>query len=92
MRPKTAAPGHTLVTASTLDGSLRESVKSGGNVAAAKAVGKLIAERSLAVLRDGTIGILYERGDASPYERITFARFPLRFKQADPAERFLLRP
>ena len=35
------------------------------------------AYSSLAVLRDGTIGILYERGDASPYERITFARFPL---------------
>jgi sialidase-1 len=25
-------------------------------------------------LRDGSIGVLYERGDASPYERITFAR------------------
>src|SRR5207249_2423704 len=49
-------------------------------------------ETAVSALRDGTIGILYERGDASPYERITFARFPLRFKQADPAERFLLRP
>jgi sialidase-1 len=35
------------------------------------------AYSSLAVLRDGSIGILYERGDASPYERITFARFSL---------------
>jgi sialidase-1 len=35
------------------------------------------AYSSLAVLRDGTVGILYERGDKSAYERITFARFPL---------------
>jgi sialidase-1 len=35
------------------------------------------AYSSLTVLRDGTIGILYERGDKSSYERITFARFPL---------------
>ena len=30
----------------------------------------------LAVLPDSTIGCLYERGEKSPYERITFARFP----------------
>ena len=35
------------------------------------------AYSSLSVLRNGTIGILYERGAKSPYERITFARFPL---------------
>jgi len=28
-------------------------------------------------LRDGSIGVLYERGEASPYERITFARLTL---------------
>lgn len=28
-------------------------------------------------LPDGSIGVLYERGDASPYERITFARLSL---------------
>ena len=28
-------------------------------------------------LRDGSIGVLYERGEAGPYERITFARFNL---------------
>jgi sialidase-1 len=33
------------------------------------------AYSSLARLADGTIGLLYERGDRSPYERITFARF-----------------
>ena len=33
------------------------------------------AYSSLAKLSRGTIGLLYERGDRSPYERITFARF-----------------
>ncbi len=31
----------------------------------------------LAVLPDLSIGCLYERGEKSPYEKITFARFPL---------------
>lgn len=31
----------------------------------------------LVVLPDGTAGVLYERGDRSPYERISFARFGL---------------
>jgi sialidase-1 len=29
----------------------------------------------LVVLRDGSIGVFYERGDRSPYERITFGHF-----------------
>ena len=33
------------------------------------------AYSSLAVLRDGSIGLLYERGETRAYERITFARF-----------------
>ncbi|MGH9837977.1 MAG: hypothetical protein ACREEM_04260 [Blastocatellia bacterium] len=32
---------------------------------------------TMAVLPDGTIGLLYERGDKSPYEKISFARFNL---------------
>lgn len=35
------------------------------------------AYSSLVVLPDRTIGLLFERGDQSPYERITFARFTL---------------
>ena len=31
----------------------------------------------LTVLADGTIGLLYERGQANPYETIAFARFNL---------------
>jgi sialidase-1 len=35
------------------------------------------AYSSLVVLPDGTIGVLFERGDRSPYERLTLARFTL---------------
>ena len=38
--------GKTVVAASTLDKELKESVKTGGNVEAAKAVGGLIAKRA----------------------------------------------
>lgn len=31
----------------------------------------------LAILPDGQIGILYERGDETPYQKVTFAKFPL---------------
>ena len=37
---------HTVASASTLDKDLRASVKNGGDVAAATAVGKLVAERA----------------------------------------------
>ena len=40
--------GRTLVSASSLDKDTRTAIKGGGNVAAAKIVGKTIAERSLA--------------------------------------------
>lgn len=33
------------------------------------------AYSTVVVLRDGTIAVLYERGEQSPYEKITFARF-----------------
>jgi sialidase-1 len=33
------------------------------------------AYSSLVVMRDGSIGLLFERGERSPYEKITFARF-----------------
>ena len=35
------------------------------------------AYSSLAVLPDGNIGCLYERGERGPYEKLTFARFDL---------------
>ena len=38
--------GHTLATASTVEASVRKEVTTGGNVDAAKVVGRLVAERA----------------------------------------------
>jgi sialidase-1 len=35
------------------------------------------AYSSLAILGDKTVGMLYERGQAGPYERIMFVRFDM---------------
>ena len=43
------ASSHTLVSASSRDKEVRQTLKSGGNVAAAKVVGKVLAERAKAV-------------------------------------------
>jgi large subunit ribosomal protein L18 len=51
--------GETLVAASSLEKDMRGGMKSGGNVAAAKAVGKLIAERALA---KGLKDVVFDRG------------------------------
>ena len=59
--------GHTVAAASTLDGSLRTSIKSGGNVEAAKAVGKLIAERGL---EKGIKAVVFDRGGYKYHGRV----------------------
>jgi large subunit ribosomal protein L18 len=51
--------GRTLVSASTLDKSIREKFTSYGNVEAAKAVGTLIAERAKA---QGITKVVFDRG------------------------------
>ena len=51
--------GATLAAASTLDKSLREQVKTGGDLGAAQAVGKLIAERARAA---GISEVVFDRG------------------------------
>lgn len=52
--------GRTLASASTLDASLRQDKKgSGGNVAAAQTVGKLVAERAKAA---GVTKVVFDRG------------------------------
>jgi large subunit ribosomal protein L18 len=51
--------GETLVAASSLEKPMRGSLKSGGNIDAAKAVGKLIAERALA---KGLKDVVFDRG------------------------------
>lgn len=46
----------------------------------------LAAYSCLAVMPDGEIGCLYERGTKSAYDRITLARFPLEWVKATPGK------
>jgi large subunit ribosomal protein L18 len=59
--------GHTLASASTMDASVKESLKSGGNIEAAKAVGKLIAERATAA---GVTQVVFDRGGYKYHGRV----------------------
>src|SRR5262245_33435253 len=51
--------GETLAQASTLEKVMREGLKTGANIAAAKAVGKLVAERASA---KGVAEVVFDRG------------------------------
>ncbi|MHC5307112.1 50S ribosomal protein L18 [Bartonella sp. LJL80] len=51
--------GHTVASASTLEGELKNSVKSGAGKDAATAVGKLIAERAK---KAGVSEVVFDRG------------------------------
>jgi large subunit ribosomal protein L18 len=51
--------GGTLVAASSMEKTLREAGKSGANVDAAKAVGKLVAERAV---EKGVTSVVFDRG------------------------------
>jgi large subunit ribosomal protein L18 len=53
------AAGRTLAAASTLDGDLKASLKTGADIAAAGAVGRLIAERAKSV---GIDKVVFDRG------------------------------
>jgi large subunit ribosomal protein L18 len=53
------AKGVTLAAASSIDKSLKEGLKTGADIDAAKAVGKLIAERALAA---GVSSVVFDRG------------------------------
>jgi large subunit ribosomal protein L18 len=59
--------GHTLAAASTLDKGLRSSLKTGADIEAAKAVGKLIAERAKAA---GVEKVVFDRGGYIYHGRI----------------------
>jgi large subunit ribosomal protein L18 len=61
------AKGTTLTAASSLDVDAKKDVKNGGNVAAAKAVGKLVAERAKA---KGIDAVLFDRGGYLYHGRI----------------------
>jgi large subunit ribosomal protein L18 len=53
------AQGATLASASSLDGELKGSLKTGADIAAATAVGKLIAERAK---KAGITEVVFDRG------------------------------
>jgi large subunit ribosomal protein L18 len=51
--------GRTLAAASSLEKSMRDELKTGADISAAKAVGKLVAERALA---NGVKEVVFDRG------------------------------
>lgn len=53
------AKGHTVASASTLEKDLRGNLKTGADVAAAAAIGKLIAERAK---KAGVTEVVFDRG------------------------------
>ena len=59
--------GHTVAAASTLDGSLRKTLKSTGSIEGAKAVGKLIAERAKAA---GIEKVAFDRAGFAYHGRV----------------------
>ena len=59
--------GHTLASASTLDKEIKDALKSGGNVEAAKAVGKLIAERAMST---EIKAVVFDRGGYKYHGRV----------------------
>jgi large subunit ribosomal protein L18 len=59
--------GHTLAAASTLDAGLRKSLKSTSTVDAAKAVGKLLADRAKTA---NVTAVVFDRGGRSYHGRI----------------------
>ena len=59
--------GRTLAAASSLDPDVRKQIKGGGNVAAAKVVGKIIGERAHAA---GVIKVVFDRGGYQYHGRV----------------------
>ncbi len=61
------ASRRTLASASSLDKEVRRTLKSGGNVAAAKVVGKVLAERAKAA---GVSRVAFDRGGYAYHGRV----------------------
>lgn len=59
--------GHTLVSASSIDKEVKKGLKGGGNIASAKAVGKIIAERAKAA---GVVKVVFDRGGYKYHGRV----------------------
>lgn len=61
------ARGHTLVSASSRDKEVRKTLQSGGNVAAAKVVGQVLAARAKAA---GIPRVVFDRGGYAYHGRV----------------------
>jgi large subunit ribosomal protein L18 len=61
------ANGVTLVAASTIEKDLKGKLKTGADVEAAKAIGKLVAERALAA---GVTKVIFDRGQYIYHGRV----------------------
>jgi len=61
------ASGHTLAAASTLDKEVRTAAKNGGNIAAAKNVGQVVATRAKAA---GVTRVVFDRGGYAYHGRV----------------------
>jgi len=59
--------GHTLVSASSLDKEVRAAIRGGGNIAASKVVGKVIADRARA---KGIEQVVFDRGGYQYHGRV----------------------
>ena len=59
--------GRTLVSASSLDGETKKGLKGGGNIAAAKVIGKTVAERAKAA---GVSKVVFDRGGYKYHGRV----------------------
>ena len=59
--------GHTLLSASSRDPEVRQNLKSGGNIAAAKAVGQVLAKRAKEC---GIERVVFDRGGYAYHGRI----------------------
>ncbi len=59
--------GRTLCAASSLDADLKQSLTRGGNLAAAKAVGSLIASRAK---EKGVVAVVFDRGGFQYHGRV----------------------
>ena len=59
--------GRTVLSASSLDKEAKKSLKGGGNIASAKAIGKIIAERAKAA---GVVKVVFDRGGYKYHGRV----------------------
>jgi large subunit ribosomal protein L18 len=59
--------GRTIVSASSLDKEVRKIIKGGGNIAASKVVGKMIAERAR---EKGVVNVVFDRGGYQYHGRV----------------------